>query len=99
MLPTMMVAMKHMPLAHDPFRPMFWFVMSMSLLVGFVVAYPMNWWLVSRHLKHGMMTMRASERQVGHQQQEGEVTQKPVSSVTAQRGFMRVSGIFCRLTC
>ena len=22
----------------------------MSLLVGFIVAYPMNWWLVANHL-------------------------------------------------
>jgi hypothetical protein len=38
--------------------PSFWFVMSMGLLVGFIVAYPMNWWLVANHLKHGMMTVR-----------------------------------------
>jgi hypothetical protein len=33
-------------------------VMSMALLVGFIVAYPINWWLVANHLKHGMMTVR-----------------------------------------
>jgi hypothetical protein len=38
--------------------PNFWFVMSMGLLVGFVVSYPINWWLVANHLKHGMMTVR-----------------------------------------
>ncbi len=27
-------------------------------LVGFILAYPMNWWLVANHLKHGMMTVR-----------------------------------------
>jgi len=32
--------------------------MSMGLLVGFVLAYPMHWWLVANHLKHGMMTVR-----------------------------------------
>jgi hypothetical protein len=32
--------------------------MSMGLLVGFIIAYPMNWWLVANHLKHGMMTVR-----------------------------------------
>ena len=31
---------------------------SIGLLIGFVVAYPMNWWLVANHLKHGMMTVR-----------------------------------------
>jgi Domain of unknown function (DUF4396) len=42
----------------SPLAPNFWFVMSMALLVGFIVAYPMNWWLVARGLKHGMMTVR-----------------------------------------
>ena len=41
--------------------PSFWFVMSMGLLVGFIVAYPMNWWLVAHHLKHGMMTVRPAD--------------------------------------
>jgi hypothetical protein len=36
----------------------FWFIMSMGLLFGFIVAYPINWWLVSNNLKHGMMTVR-----------------------------------------
>jgi hypothetical protein len=30
----------------------------MGLVVGFVVSYPINWWLVMNHLKHGMMTVR-----------------------------------------
>ncbi len=36
----------------------FWFIMSIGLTVGFLVAYPINWWLVARGLKHGMMTIR-----------------------------------------
>ena len=31
---------------------------SIALSVGFVVAYPINWWLVDWGLKHGMMTVR-----------------------------------------
>ncbi len=42
----------------DPSRPGFWFVMSMALIVGFIFAYPMNWWLVGNGLKHGMFTIR-----------------------------------------
>ncbi|AWN14459.1 DUF4396 domain-containing protein [Salinisphaera sp. LB1] len=60
MVPVMTVAMAHVPGGRDPSHPAFWFVMSMALLIGFVTAYPMNWWLVARHLKHGMMTVRAS---------------------------------------
>ncbi len=62
MVPTMILAMRHAPRGDDPFGPVFWFVMSMALLVGFITAFPMNWWLVSRHLKHGMMTVRTTER-------------------------------------
>ena len=58
MVPTMTLAMKSLPASHHPSGPAFWFVMSMSLLVGFITAYPINWWLVSRHIKHGMMTLR-----------------------------------------
>ena len=58
MVPVMILAKKAVPASHDPSAPEFWFVMSMALLIGFITAYPMNWWLVSRHLKHGMMTVR-----------------------------------------
>ena len=58
MVPTMMILRMHIPSADNPATPYFWFVMSMALLVGFIFAYPMNWWLVANHLKHGMMTVR-----------------------------------------
>lgn len=60
MVPFMTWAMKITTGSHDPSGPTFWFIMSMSLLVGFVTAYPMNWWLVSRHMKHGMMTVHST---------------------------------------
>ncbi len=41
-------------LAGDAAHARFWFVMSTALLAGFIIAYPMNWWLVANHLKHGM---------------------------------------------
>jgi len=41
-----------------PATAAFWFIMSIGLTVGFLVAYPINWWLVARGLKHGMMTIR-----------------------------------------
>ncbi|MGV8998594.1 MAG: DUF4396 domain-containing protein [Parvibaculaceae bacterium] len=58
MLPTMVILRSELASATNPVSPVFWFVMSMALLVGFIVAYPMNWWLVANHLKHGMMTVR-----------------------------------------
>jgi len=64
MVPTVMALRRYIGPAVDPMTPSFWFVMSMGLLVGFIVAYPMNWWLVSHHLKHGMMTVRPADAAV-----------------------------------
>jgi manganese oxidase len=44
--------------AMDPRELVYWGVMSVSIGVGFLTAYPMNWWLVSHGLKHGLMTER-----------------------------------------
>jgi hypothetical protein len=60
MVPVMTIALASTPGSRDPSTPAFWFIMSMALLVGFITAYPMNWWLVSRHMKHGMMTVRSA---------------------------------------
>ncbi len=58
MIAVMVTWMSKDPLAKSPLHARFWFVMSMALCAGFIVAYPINWWLVSRGLKHGMMTER-----------------------------------------
>jgi Domain of unknown function (DUF4396) len=58
MVPTMMALKMLLGRGAGPTTAAFWFVMSMALLVGSMVAYPMNWWLVRYHLKHGMMTVR-----------------------------------------
>jgi hypothetical protein len=65
MVPTVMALKSRIPFAADPASPRFWFVMSMGLLVGFIFAYPMNWWLVAHHLKHGMMTVRPAAAAAG----------------------------------
>jgi Domain of unknown function (DUF4396) len=65
MIPTIRILRTHIPSADNPATPYFWFVMSMGLLVGFIIAYPMNWWLVANHLKHGMMTVRPAGEAAG----------------------------------
>jgi Domain of unknown function (DUF4396) len=62
MVPTVMTLRTLIASANDPATPQFWFVMSIGLLAGFIVAYPMNWWLVAHHLKHGMMTVRPAAK-------------------------------------
>ncbi|MGI9534769.1 MAG: DUF4396 domain-containing protein [Thermodesulfobacteriota bacterium] len=57
----------------DPLQPGFWFVMSMAIIVGFIFAYPMNWWLVSNGMKHGMITVRKEgESHEGMNMEHGE---------------------------
>ena len=58
MIPISTIFLANLPGGHDPLGGVFWFIFSMALLGGLGMAYPMNWWLVSRHLKHGMMTVR-----------------------------------------
>jgi hypothetical protein len=70
MVPTVMTLRAHIPSAGDPLSPSFWFVMSMGLLVGFIFAYPMNWWLVAHHLKHGMMTVRPAGALAGSHERD-----------------------------
>ena len=72
MVPTVMALKSRIPFAADPASPRFWFVMSMGLLVGFIFAYPMNWWLVANHLKHGMMTVRSASADAGTHEYTGQ---------------------------
>ncbi len=37
-----------------PDEPTFWFMMQVGMILGFVTAYPVNWWLVSSGLKERM---------------------------------------------
>jgi hypothetical protein len=34
--------------------PIFWFVMQAAMLLGFVTAYPVNWWLIKKGVKEAM---------------------------------------------
>jgi FtsP/CotA-like multicopper oxidase with cupredoxin domain len=53
-----------------PTEPLFWFVMSLGVTVGFVIAYPVNVWLVAKGMKHGLMTVRAS----GHENHDASLS-------------------------
>ena len=70
MVPVSSIWKSYVPGSESPLSLAFWFIMSMALLAGFIAAYPMNWWLVSNHLKHGMMTVRPKKE--GVEQKAGE---------------------------
>jgi hypothetical protein len=62
MFPVMVAIMMGRDMrAMDPRQLLYWGAMSLAIGVGFLTAYPANWWLVSRKLKHGFMTVRAGE--------------------------------------
>ena len=42
-----------------PGEPLFWMVMSLGVIAGFAIAFPVNVWMVTRGMKHGLMTERA----------------------------------------
>lgn len=64
MIPTMVILMTRdaTGAAMRPESVRFWSVMSLAILVGGIVAYPVNVWLVEKGLKHGMGTVRALGR-------------------------------------
>jgi Domain of unknown function (DUF4396) len=62
MFPTMVILMTKDMSAMEPTSLHFWGVMSLGVIVGGIVAYPMNYWLVESGLKHGMGTVRALGR-------------------------------------
>lgn len=62
MVPISTVAKANIAGNGSPVPPDFWFIMSMALLGGLFVAYPMNSWLVARRLNHGMMTVRSARQ-------------------------------------
>lgn len=60
MVPVMVVLMSRDPAARDAASPRFWGTMSLAILAGALIAYPLNLWLVQNGLKHGMSTERTS---------------------------------------
>jgi hypothetical protein len=57
---AVMILKAHIQSARDPTTPSFRFVMSMGILVGFVIAHPMSWWLAVKPAPPGFS--RASRR-------------------------------------
>lgn len=35
-------------------EPLFWFMMQIAMLLGFLTAFPTNWWLIKRGIKEAM---------------------------------------------
>ena len=59
MFPVMTLLKAQDPAALAPTNGHFWGVMAAATIVGGLLAYPVNWWLVATGLKHGMGSSRA----------------------------------------
>jgi manganese oxidase len=60
MIPPMVLLMMGQDMrAMDPGSLLYWGTMSVGVTAGYFAAYPVNLWLVSKGLKHGLMTVRA----------------------------------------
>lgn len=71
MIPVMGILMTRHMSAMEPASLRFWGVMSLATIVGAIVAYPFNVWLVAAKLKHGMGTVRALG-EGGHRVEAGD---------------------------
>jgi hypothetical protein len=83
--------------AMDPHEPLSWGVMSLAIGVGFLTAYPVNWWLVQAGLKHGLMTVRPQRPEPpggpdGRDEMELMQAQTaPAASASSHAGHMALS--------
>lgn len=81
MIPVMVILMSRDTSAMEPTSAEFWGVMSLATIVGGILAYPVNWWLVATGLKHGMGTSRVLG-QGGHE--PAREPQVPTASTPAR---------------
>lgn len=96
MIPVMVAGMMGRDMrAMEPGQLLFWGVMSLGISVGFATAYPVNWWLVAKGLKHGMGTQQvlgkgghsaAAEKKALHGDAPKERAAKPQPSPGGAHG-------------
>jgi hypothetical protein len=80
MIPVMVTLMSRHIQAMEPTSIYFWGVMSLATLVGAIIAYPVNVWLVAVGLKHGMGSVRA----LGHGGHEMEAEATRIRNVSGE---------------
>ncbi len=96
MIPLMSILMRHVPRAMNPSGLRFWGVMSAAILVGAIVAYPVNVWLVAHGLKHGMGSAAVLGRggdHAAHQPSLRAPTALTLAAMTAATLLVLVLGV------
>ncbi len=104
MVVVMVIIRSHATGTTDVGDVRFWGVLSLAVLVGLAVAYPVNVWLVANHLKHGMGTVRvlgeggerveqAAESHMEMGKAELEVTTAQVNAVAVLTIIVLAAGV------
>jgi hypothetical protein len=82
MIPLMVLLAEEWPDSEDPLHPSFWFRMSLATILGGFLAFPINYWLVKTHQKHGCMTLPGADGpapELGHGSPENALSERRVS--------------------
>lgn len=61
MIPVMIALATEWEESESILDPPFWFRMSLASIAGGLLAFPINYWLVKNHLKHGCMTLPGAD--------------------------------------
>jgi Domain of unknown function (DUF4396) len=80
MIPVMVTLMSRDSNAMEINSIYFWGIMSLATLIGAIIAYPVNVWLVAVGLKHGMGSVRA----LGHGGHEMEAEAARIRDVSGE---------------
>jgi hypothetical protein len=78
--------------AMEPTQLLFWGVMSLGVMAGYVLAYPSNIWMVSKQLKHGLMTERKPGSKFERGKAKGSETGQGAESHTPEDTYHRLHG-------
>jgi manganese oxidase len=94
MVPVMVAGMMGRDMrAMEPSELLYWGVMSAGVTAGFVVAYPVNLWMVAVNLKHGLMTERKPKGDHGHGERQNTREQPADAPVAPQHGVSHAPGV------
>ena len=74
--------------AMEPAELLFWGVMSLGVMAGFALAYPVNVWMVAQKIKHGLMTERkpGSRFDVAQAEPKAHASRAPARTAAATAG-------------
>ncbi len=94
MLPVMFIWRFYDPAAANPTTLSFWGSMSLAAIIGGMIAYPINDWLVTNGLKHGMISVRKPGEAVAQLVVTGGglPEKKPITKMPAEHEHMDMTG-------